>query len=178
MQLISIAVLLLSATVSVSALPAALEALADIDARDTSGPKNTDNACDQSSSILSQQFGEMTKLKEQKIAIPPFLAGYYSAITSGRQEMGCPGTILARKRQSTPKKDPCEVINRQLETMMAQVNKFQKNNIGVAPYIAGFLSAAQDGHKALGCAAVASKTIDSSGSGTAAAKNTSMASSD
>lgn len=177
MQLTSI-VLLLSATVSVSALPATLEALADIDARDTAGPSSIDSACDQSNRILSEQFGEITKLQEQNIAIPPFLAGYYSAITSGRQEMGCPGTIPARKRQSKPKKNPCEVINGQLETMTAQVNKFQKNNIGVAPYIAGFLSAAQDGQKALGCAAVPIKTIDSSGSGAAAADNSSMSSSD
>lgn len=178
MQLTSI-ILLLSATVSVSALPAALEALADIDARDATGPASIESACDQSNSILSQQFDEMTKLKEQNIAIPPFLAGYYSAITNGRQEMGCPGTIPARKRQSTPKKTPCDVINGQLKTMTAQVNKFQKNNIGIAPYIAGFLSAAQDGHKALGCGAVDSNTIDSqSGTGAAVSNNSSISGAD
>ena len=175
MQLTSIAVLLLSATVSVSALPAALEALADIDARDITGPKNTDSACNHTDSLLSQQFGEISKLKEQNIAIPPFLSGYYSAVSSGRQEMGCPGTIPMSKRQSTSKKDPCEVINGQLETMTAQVNKFQKNNIGIAPYIAGFMSAAQDGHQAFGCAAGANKMIDSSVSG---AGNKTMAESD
>lgn len=79
------------------------------------------------------------------------------------------------KRQSTSKKDPCEVINGQLETMTAQVNKFQKNNIGVAPYIAGFMSAAQDGQQAFGCAAGASKTTDPSVS---SASNQTIAGSD
>ena len=34
---------------------------------------------------------------------------------------------------------------------MVLVNRFEAEHIGVAPFIAGFLSATLDGHKGLGC---------------------------
>ncbi len=34
---------------------------------------------------------------------------------------------------------------------MVLVNRFETDKIGVAPFIAGFLSATLDGHKGLGC---------------------------
>ena len=163
MQLPSIIVLLLSTTVSVSAFPAAIEA------RDTTGPKSADSACDHSGGILGQQLAEMAKLKAQNISIPPYLAGYYSALNSEQEEIGCLGTVSG---QSTPNRDPCEVTNEQLERMMEVVDRSQKNDIGVAPFIAGFLSAAQDEHKAFGCPAFTSKATDASVNVSAAADTT------
>lgn len=92
----------------------------------------------------------MSKLKAQNITIPSYLSGYYTAINSGIEEVGCPALSLG-KRGFAPNKQPCDVINKEHERMMVLVNRFVADGISVAPFIAGFLSATLDGHKALSC---------------------------
>lgn len=145
MQLTSI-ILFLSAAISASAYPGAVQARQA--AEPTAEPKGADFACAHASMIVSQQIAEMSKLKAQNISVPPYLAGYYTAINSGRQEIGCEGSISLDKRET---KEPCDVVNDQHGRMMELVNKFEAESIPVAPFIAGFLSATLDGHAALSC---------------------------
>lgn len=93
----------------------------------------------------------MSRLRGFNITIPPYLAGYYTAIDDGLEEIGCPGHVSLGRRESTALRLPCDVVNEQHERMMLLVNGFEANNIGIAPFIAGFLSATLDGNKALGC---------------------------
>ena len=66
--------------------------------------------------------------------------------------MGCPGAPVALEERSfKAKKEPCEVVNEQHERMMKLINGFDSSEIGIAPYLAGFLSATIDGHAALSC---------------------------
>ena len=117
----------------------------------TTGPKSAAYACDSGNNILNEQLSEMARLKAQNISVPPYLAGYYTAISSGRQAIGCPDTLPVRRREFTPLEEPCDVINEQHDRMMVLIDRFEKDNIGVAPFIAGFFSATLDGNKALGC---------------------------
>lgn len=151
MHLTSIILFLSATAISVSAHPAAIPAIQARGSTNTTGLKDAHFACDAANEIIGQQLAEMTKLKAQAIPIPPYLSGYYTAINSGRQEIGCPGSIPIGKRQFTPRMQPCDVINGQHERMMVLVNRFETDKIGVAPFIAGFLSATLDGHKGLGC---------------------------
>lgn len=151
MQLTSI-LLFLSATACASAFPALIETRDAAEANGTtSGPKPAAFACEQGNNILSEQLAEMAKLKAQNISVPPYLAGYYTAVSAGRQSIGCPGTLPVRRRDFTPKQEPCDVIIEQHDRMMALIDRFEKEKIGVAPFIAGFFSATLDGNKALGC---------------------------
>ena len=94
----------------------------------------------------------MAKLKARKIPIPPFLSGYYSATNGIIEEIGCPGVPLALgERSFKAKKEPCDVVNEQHERMMKLINGFDGREIGIPPYLAGFLSATIDGHTALLC---------------------------
>ena len=164
MQLSSI-LFLLSAAISALAYPTAISDPTALYPRDTaeadttSGPKSAEFACDHANNILGQQLDEMAKLKAQNISIPPYLAGYYSAITSGREAIGCPTVLHVRKR-FTPLAEPCDVINEQHERMMVLIDRFQSEKIGVAPFIAGFLSATLDGNKGLGCPPFAKTAAD------------------
>ncbi|KAL9069040.1 MAG: hypothetical protein Q9161_005798 [Pseudevernia consocians] len=154
MQLTSIISLLSATAVSVSALPGAfhtIQARQAAGSNNTTGPKDANFACDTAYKVVTQQIAEMSKLKAQDIPIPGYLSGYYTAINSGRQEIGCPGAITVGKRQFVPSRKPCDVLNEQHERMMVLVNRFEADHIGVAPFIAGFLSATLDGHKGLGC---------------------------
>lgn len=150
MQFTSI-ILFLSAAVSASALPGALQVRQAAGTNGTASHSIAAVACNTAGEIIKNQFAEMSKLKAQNISIPPYLAGYYSAINSGRQEIGCPGSIAISARDFTPLKGPCEVIKEQHERMMVLVNRFEANQISVAPFIAGFLSATLDGNKGLKC---------------------------
>ena len=154
MQLTSVILFLSATAVSVSALPGALPIIKERQAsgaNSTTSPKSAGFACDHAGEIIGQQLAEMKKLKAQNIDIPPYLAGYYTAINSGRQEIGCPGPIPIGKRDFTPIKQPCDIINEQHERMMELVNRFEAENISVAPFIAGFFTATLDGHSALSC---------------------------
>ena len=155
MQFPSITLLLFSTAVSVSSLPAALNTL---EARDTaastsaSTPKGADFACPHATQIVATQIAEMAKLRARKIPVPPFLAGYYSAISSGSEEIGCPGApITLGSRSYKVKREPCDVVKEQHERMMKLINGFDGREIGIPPYLAGFLSATVDGHAALSC---------------------------
>ncbi|KAF6227652.1 hypothetical protein HO173_012092 [Letharia columbiana] len=151
MQLTSIA-LFLSAAVSVSALPATLQARqAAAGAHSPTGPISAKVACDRSNKSISHQIAEMSKLKASNISVPAYLAGYFAAIDDERQELGCPGTISLGKREFTPNKEPCDVNNGLNERMTAVVNRSEADQIAVAPFVAGFLSAVLDVHKGLGC---------------------------
>lgn len=147
MQLTSV-VLVLSAVVSASAYPGALQARQTLN---ITGPKDANFACDRGLNLVSKRLEEITRLKAQNITVPPYLAGYFSAVRSELEDIGCPDSLPIRKRQITPKNEPCDVINSQYERMMERVNRFKAGNISVAPYIAGFLSATIDGNKGLSC---------------------------
>lgn len=150
MQLTSI-IVLLSGALSASAFPGKLLARQAEEAKNSTGPANADFACNQADGIIQHQFAEISKLKAGNISVPPYLAGYYSAIDSGRREIGCPGSNPFGRRDTAALKEPCDVVNDQHERMMVLVNKFVADKIGIAPYIAGFLSATLDGQKGLGC---------------------------
>ena len=161
MHLTSFLLLLASTAVFASPYPVVSEKSTTIEPRaaagansTTTGPKGAKFACDHSNVILSQQVAEMAKLKEANIGIPPYLAGYYSAINSGHQAIGCPAINVAKPQSQmeiVPLQEPCDVINEQHGRMMVLINRFQKDSISVAPYIAGFVSATVDGNKGLGC---------------------------
>ena len=144
-------ILLLCAAISASAYPGALQARQAAGANSTTGPKGMDFACDHASQIIDEQIAQMAKLKAEKIGVPPYLAGYYSALNSGREEIGCPGAIPLGRRETTPTKEPCDVVNDQHERMMVLVNRFEAEHIVIAPFIAGFLSATLDGQRGLSC---------------------------
>lgn len=145
-------VVLLSGAFSASALPRKLEVRQiDPDTTVSNGRANADFACSQASKIVTTQVAEIAKLKAEGVSVPPYLAGYFSAIDSGRQEIGCPGTSSLDSQSTVTTKDPCDVVNDQHERMMALVTKFQEEDIAVAPYIAGFLAATLDGNQGLGC---------------------------
>ena len=166
MQLTSI-VLILSAAVSASAFPSALWARAS---NNTASLPKAEAACGTAHAIIGQQFAEMANLKEQKIPVPAYLAGYYTAINSGRQEIGCPGSISVGKREETTAlKDPCDVIDEQHERMQVLVNRFESENIPVAPFIAGFLSATLDGHEGLKCPPFTGPATEAAGTSNAGA---------
>ena len=155
MQLPSITLLLFSTAVSVSSLPAAVNTL---EAQDTapnasgSTPKGADFACPHADQIVATQLAEMAKLKAKRIPIPPFLSGYYSAINGGIEEIGCPDAPIGLEERSfQAKREPCDVVNDQHERMMKLINGFDGREIGIPPYLAGFLSATVDGHAALLC---------------------------
>ena len=61
-------------------------------------------------------------------------------------------------------KDPCDVVNEQHERMMELVNKFQGEDITIAPYITGFLSATVDGNVGLGCPPFSGSASETAGS--------------
>lgn len=170
MQFTSI-ILFLSAAVSASALPGALQARQAAGANETDGQNLATLACNTAGEIITNQIAEMSKLKAQNISIPPYLAGYYSAINSGRQEIGCPGSISISARDFTPLKGPCEVINEQHERMMALVNRFEADKISVAPFIAGFLSATFDGNKGLKCPAFTGSATEAGQSSTSSSND-------
>lgn len=144
-------ILFLSAFISVSGYPGAFQARQAVASGNPASPKSAEFACAHSSKIVSQQIAQMSKLKAQNISIPPYLAGYYTAINSGRQEIGCQGSISLAQRDTKALKEPCDVVNDQHERMMELVNKFEAEKIPVAPFIAGFLTATEDGHGALSC---------------------------
>ena len=153
MQLTSLVLFLSTGATSVSAFPGAfprLQTRQEAATNETTGPKNASFACDHSHNLVSTQLDQMTRLKADKISVPPYLAGYYTAINSGRQEIGCPDDTTV-KRDVTPIQEPCDVVNDQHERMMVLINKFDTEGIAVAPFIAGFLSATLDGNKALSC---------------------------
>ncbi len=156
MQLPSI-LLLVSAAVSASAYPAATDDSSAIEGRDAAeastntGPKDAAFACNQANNIVSEQIAELAKLKAKNISVPPYLSGYYTAINSERSAIGCPEALVVRKRSFTPLQEPCDVLNDQHERMLELIDRFQKDNIGVAPFISGFLSATLDEKNALGC---------------------------
>ena len=52
------------------------------------------------------------------------------------------------------------MTNEQHGRMMALVDRFSKEKIGVAPFLAGFLSGAQDAHKAFDCPPFTTTTTD------------------
>ena len=164
MQLSAI-LLLLSAAISASAYPTAVPDYTFLDPRDaaeadtTSGPESADFACNYADGILSHQIDEIGKLKTQNISIPPYLAGYYSALSSGRDAIGCP-TVLPVRKRFTPLAEPCDVIDEQHGRMMVLIQGFQSKNIGVAPFLAGFLSATLDGNKGFGCPPFAQTAAD------------------
>ena len=54
---------------------------------------------------------------------------------------------------------------------MVLIDRFQKENIGVAPFIAGFLSASLDEHHALGCPPFTGKGADTPVPDVAASEN-------
>ena len=155
MQFSSITLFLLSNAVSVTAAPAAVNTLeARKTAASTSGstPKGADFACPHSAQIVADQLAEMAQLRAKKIPIPPFLSGYYSAINGGIEEIGCPGAPVALDERSfKANREPCDVINEQHERMMKLINGFDASEIGIAPYLAGFLSATIDEHAVLLC---------------------------
>ena len=162
-------ILFLFAAVSASAVPAALQVREAAAADDTHLKEVVTLACNTASEIITGQLAEISKLKAKNIAIPPYLAGYYSAIDSGRQEIGCPGSIAITARDVTTLKEPCEVINSQYERMNTLVNRFTTNEISVAPWIAGFLSAVMDGHKGLKCPAFTETATEAGQSSTSSA---------
>ena len=59
-------------------------------------------------------------------------------------------------------KDMCDVVNEQHERIMVMVNNFEAENISVAPYIAGFLTATLDGLEGLGCHAFTGPATEAS----------------
>ena len=155
MQLTSITLLLFSTAVPITAAPAAVNRLEVREtAANTNGstPKGADFACPHSAQIVANQLAEMAQLKAKKIPIPPFLSGYYSAINGGIEEIGCPDAPIALEERSfKANREPCDVVNDQHERMMKLINGFDASEIGIAPYLAGFLSATIDGHTALLC---------------------------
>ncbi|KAF6218260.1 hypothetical protein HO133_006222 [Letharia lupina] len=178
MQLTSIA-LFLSAAVSVSALPATLQARqAAAGAHSTTGPKSAKVACDRSSKSISRQIAEMSKLMASNISVPPYLAGYYTAIDDERQEIGCPGAVSLGKREFTPNKEPCDVNNGQNERMTALVIRFEADQIAVAPFVAGFMSAVLDEHKGLGCPPFTGPGSEAAAARIAGASNSTISDSD
>ena len=185
MHLKSIILLLSATAITVSARPGAMPAIQARQAQGTSnttttGPKDAKFACDTANQIIGQQIAEMAKLKAEDIPIPPYLAGYYTAINSGRQEIGCPGSIhIGKKRDSfTPLAQPCDVINDQHERMMVLVNRFGEEHIAVAPFIAGFLSATLDGHTGLGCPPLTGPATEAAAAGMGGAADASSNSTD
>ena len=151
----------------ISALLALLEAPCALEVRDAADTPDAAEACKESSYIIRDQLAQMAELKAQDISIPPYLAGYYSAISSGRQEIGCPNSLCIDAHEFTPKKQPCDVIDEQHGRMMVLTEGFRNESISAPPFIAGFLAAVQDGYFVLRCPPYTDTTAadDSSNSG-------------
>ena len=163
--------LFLAAAVSASARPGSHRSAQAAGANSATGPKSAIFACAHADKIANREMQEMARLKAENISIPGYLAGYYTGVNSERREIGCPGSKLDSKRNFTPLKAPCDVLNEQHERMMELINAFAADDIPIAPFISGFFTAAVDQNKGIGCLPFTGPATEAGAARIAAASN-------